>query len=105
MYWDELHLFALLPNFNSSTYIDDSQVSLAEFGFNFKSPLFTIPSIVGPFAYYDTRAYLTQSVFDWKAINNVHASSQNMKSAQYSYKDARDLVILAVGYSYLQAIA
>lgn len=101
--WQQLS--ALLPNVNASTYMDDSQVSLAEFGFNFKSPLFTIPSIVGPFAYFDTRAYVTQSIFDWKAINNVHASSQNMKSVQYTYKDARDLVILAVGYSYLQAIA
>jgi len=101
--WKQLS--SLLPNLNSSTFINDSQVNLAEFGFSFKSPLFTIPSIVGPFAYYDTRAYVTQSVFDWKAINNAHASAQNMKSAQYSYKDARDLVILAVGYAYLQAIA
>ena len=28
-----------------------------------------------------------------------------MKAAQYTYKDARDLVVLAVGYAYLQAIA
>ena len=28
-----------------------------------------------------------------------------MKSAEYTYKDARDLVVLAVGYTYLQAIA
>ena len=28
-----------------------------------------------------------------------------MKSAAYTYKDARDLVVLAVGYTYLQAIA
>jgi outer membrane protein TolC len=101
--WKQLS--SLLPNVNSSTFINDSQVNLAEFGFSFKSSAFTIPSIVGPFAYYDTRAYVTQSVFDWKAINNSHASAQSVKSAEYTYKDARDLVILAVGYSYLQAIA
>jgi outer membrane protein TolC len=28
-----------------------------------------------------------------------------LKSAEYTYKDARDLVVLAVGYTYLQAIA
>ena len=28
-----------------------------------------------------------------------------MKAAEYTYKDARDLVVLAVGYTYLQAIA
>jgi len=101
--WKQLS--ALLPNATSSTYLNDSQVNLAEFGFNFKFPGVTIPSIVGPFAYYDTRAYLTQSVFDWKAINNSRSSVQSVKSAEYTYKDARDLVILAVGYAYLQAIA
>jgi outer membrane protein TolC len=101
--WQQLS--ALLPNVNASAFMDDSQVNLAEFGFSFKSPLFTIPSIVGPFAYFDTRATVTQSVFDWKTINNVHAATQNAKSAEYTYKDARDLVVLAVGFSYLQAIA
>jgi outer membrane protein TolC len=60
---------------------------------------------VGPFGYFDSRAYLTQSIFDWKAINNSRSASQSEKSAQYTYKDTRDLVILAVGYTYLQAIA
>jgi outer membrane protein TolC len=44
-------------------------------------------------------------VFDWKSINATRAASQNVKSAEYSYKDARDLVVLAVGFVYLQAIA
>ena len=30
---------------------------------------------------------------------------ESVKSAEYTYKDARDLVVLAVGYNYLQAIA
>ena len=101
-------LSALLPNVTTSTYIDDSQVDLAEFGFTFKFPPslgFSIPSVVGPFQYFDSRANLTQSVFDWKAINNSRAASQSEKSAQSTYKDARDLVVLAVGYTYLQAIA
>ena len=28
-----------------------------------------------------------------------------MRSSEYTYKDARDLVVLAVGFSYLQAVA
>lgn len=101
-------LSALLPNVTTSTYIDDSQVDLAEFGFTFKFPAslgFSIPRVVGPFQYFDSRASVTQSVFDWKAINNSRAASQNEKSAQSTYKDARDLVVLAVGYTYLQGIA
>jgi len=49
--------------------------------------------------------YASQSLFDWKLINNERASRQSLKSAEYTYKDARDLVVLAVGYTYLQGIA
>jgi outer membrane protein TolC len=98
-------LSELLPNVTTSTYIADSQIDLAEFGFTFKGPGFQVPTVVGPFSYFDSRAYLTQSVFDWKAINRTRAAAQGVKSAQSTYQDARDLVILAVGYTYLQAIA
>jgi outer membrane protein TolC len=98
-------LSSLLPNLTTSSYANGSQIDLAEFGFTFKTPAFTIPAVVGPFGYFDSRAYLTQSVFDWKAINNARAASENVKSSQATYKDARDLVILSVGYTYLQAIA
>lgn len=101
--WQQLS--SLLPNLTTSSYVNKSQIDLAEFGFSFKIPGATIPAIVGPFTYFDSRAYVTQSVFDWKAISNTHAASQNVKAAQYTYKDARDLVVLAVGYNYLQAIA
>jgi outer membrane protein TolC len=104
--WQQLS--ALLPNLTTSSYGEGSQVDLAEFGFTFKVPPsagFSIPAIVGPFGYFDARAYATQSVFDWKAINNTHAATENLKSAESTYKDARDLVILSVGYSYLQVVA
>jgi outer membrane protein TolC len=64
-----------------------------------------IPPSVGPFAYFDARFAVTQTLFDWKAISAARAARQSVKSAEYSYKDARDLVVLAVGYTYLQAIA
>ena len=100
--WKQLS--ALLPNVTTTSYIDGSQVDLAEFGFaNF--PGVTIPTIVGPFGYFDSRAYVTQSILDLKALNKSRASSQDLKAAQYTAKDARDLVVLAVGYNYLLAIA
>ncbi|MFZ3214639.1 MAG: TolC family protein [Candidatus Acidiferrales bacterium] len=101
-------LSSLLPNVTTTSYVDGSQVDLAEFGFSFKIPAeagFNIPSVVGPFGYYDSRAYVTQSVLNLNTINNTHAATQNVKAAQYTAKDARDLVVLAVGYNYLQAIA
>ena len=100
--WKQLS--SLLPNLTTTSYINASQIDLAEYGFN-SFPGVSIPSIVGPFAYFDSRAYVTQSMLDLKAINNTHAATQNVKATEYTYKDARDLVVLAVGYSYLQAIA
>lgn len=100
--WQELS--RLLPNLNTSTYIDDSKVDIAEFGFS-GLPGLPIPAVIGPFQYFDARAYVTQSVFDWQAWNGARAASEKVKAAKYTYKDARDLVVLAVGYAYVQAIA
>ncbi len=100
--WKELS--NLLPNVTSTSYVNASQVDLAEFGFT-SFPGVSIPSIVGPFAYYDSRVYLTQSLLDLKEIHKTRATAQDVKSAEYTAKDARDLVVLAVGYTYLQAIA
>jgi len=103
--WQQLS--ALLPNLTTTSYVEGSQVDLAEFGFTFnlRNLGFNVPTIVGPFGYFDSRAYVTQSIYDRKAINNVHAASESVKSAQSTYQDARDLVVLAVGYLYLQTIA
>jgi outer membrane protein TolC len=101
--WKQLS--ALLPNVTTTSYVDGSQVDLAEFGFSFNFPGIKIPTVVGPFGYFDSRAYVTQSMLDLKAINKTHAATQDLKAAQYTAKDARDLVVLAVGYNYLLAIA
>ncbi len=101
--WKELS--ALLPHVNATPYVDVSQVNLTEFGFNLHIPGVTIPTVVGPFSYFDARANLTQTLFDWKAINKTRSAAQSLKSAQYTYKDARDLVVLATGLEYLQGIA
>jgi outer membrane protein TolC len=101
--WKQLS--ALLPNVTTSSYADGSQVDLAEFGFSFNFPGIKIPTVVGPFGYFDSRAHVTQSMLDLKALNKARAATQDLKAAQYTAKDARDLVVLAVGYNYLLAIA
>ena len=101
--WQQLS--ALLPHISLAPYADVSQVNLAEFGFSFHIPGASIPTVVGPFSYFDARANLSQSLFDWAAVNKTRASQQQIKSAEYTYKDARDLVVLTVGFAYLQAIA
>jgi outer membrane protein TolC len=100
-----IQLSKLLPNLTTSSYVDASQVNLSEFGFFIRIPGVNIPTVVGPFSYFDARAYLTQTLFDWKAINKTRSAKESLKSTQYTYKDARDLVVLAVGFTYLQTIA
>jgi outer membrane protein TolC len=101
--WQQLS--ALLPHVSAAPYLAVSQVNLAEFGFKFNFPGVTIPTIVGPFSYVDARLNASQSIFDWQSVNRLRAAGQNVESAEYSYKDARDLVVLSVGFAYLQAIA
>jgi outer membrane protein TolC len=100
--WEQLS--ALLPHATVSPYVAASKINLGELGLT-SLPGTALPASVGPFSYFDSRATVTQSVFDWKSINATRAATQNVKSAEYSYKDARDLVVLAVGFVYLQAIA
>jgi outer membrane protein TolC len=100
--WEQLS--ALLPHVTAAPYVAASEINLAQLGFTSLAGV-RIPPSVGPFSYFDARGTVTQSLFDWKSINATHAVTQSLKSAEYSYKDARDLVVLAVGYTYLQAIA
>jgi outer membrane protein TolC len=100
--WEQLS--ALLPHVNAAPYVDASQINLRELGLRFTFPGVNIPPTVR-FSYFDARISVDQSLFNWRSINNERAAKQALKSAQYSYKDARDLVVLAVGYTYLQAIA
>jgi outer membrane protein TolC len=100
--WEQLS--ALLPHVSLAPYVAESQLNLGELGLTSIGGA-NIPPSVGPFSYFDSRVALTQSLFDWKSVNATRAASQSLKSAEYTYKDARDIVVLAVGFTYLQAIA
>lgn len=101
--WEQLS--ALLPHVTAIPYLAESKVNLDEAGFSGLATLFHIPPSVGPFSYFDARASVTQTLFDWKSISAARAASQSVRAANYTFTDARDLVVLAVGYTYLQAIA
>jgi outer membrane protein TolC len=101
--WEQLS--ALLPHVTAAPYVAESKLNIDELGFAGLGSLLHISPSIGPFSYFDARASLTQTLFDWKSINATRAASQSLKSASYTFKDARDLVVLAVGYTYLQAIA
>jgi len=102
--WQELS--ALLPRVTASPYVAESKINLAEVGLgNAAANVFHISPAVGPFSYFDARAAVSQSLFDWKSINAARSAGQSVKSADYTLLDAHDLVILTVGNVYFQAIA
>lgn len=98
--WQKLS--ALLPTVTTETSLGTHQRDLkAEIGLQIPG----VPPVIGPFGVFDARAYLTQSVFDWKSIEEERSSSEQLTAATYSYRNARELVVLAVTSSYLLAIA
>ena len=102
--WQELS--ALLPHVTAAPYVAESKVNLAEVGLgNAAANVFHISPAVGPFSYFDARAAVSQTIFDWKSINAARSAVASVKSADNALLDARDLVVLAVGYAYFQAVA
>ena len=97
--WKELS--NLLPNVEVKSQENVQQTSLEALGFRLPG----LPKVIGPFNYLDTRAFLTQQVFNWNYIQRERSAAQSLKAAEYTYKNARELVVLVVGNSYLQAIA
>jgi outer membrane protein TolC len=101
--WQQLS--ELLPNVGVHAEEAIQTESLTALGFRgnlFPAPL---PRIIGPFNYFDLRANLSQSVFNFRALERERAATESLKAAEFSFKDAREVVVLAVGNSYLQAIA
>lgn len=96
---------ALLPNINSSLGETVEQTDLAALGLRISVPGFRIPTIVGPFNYFNLQASLSQTVANLTAINNYRSAKASARASQYSLEDARDLITLAVGGAYLQVLA
>lgn len=107
--WRELS--NLLPNIGADGLETVETESLAALGFNKLAPFFSpgsttkFPAVTPAFNYFDLRASLSQSVFNFKYLEQERAAVENTKVAQFNYKDARELVVLAIGNSYLQAIS
>jgi outer membrane protein TolC len=97
----------LLPNLNGTFSETVQQTNLRASGLRFSSPIpgFGIPSVVGPFNYFDLRAHLTQTIADFTALNNYRSSKETLRATELFGQDSNDLVVLAVGGAYLQVLA
>lgn len=95
-------LSALLPNLTTATSFGVRQNDLkAVIGINVPGE----PPVIGPFGVFDTRGYFDQSIFNWESIERERSSVAQLKSAQYSYKNAREVIVLVVVSNYLLVIA
>jgi outer membrane protein TolC len=95
-------LSKLLPQISAGTSETSEQINLKALGFsNFSG----IPAIVGPFGVFDVRGYVDQPILDLKDLHQERAENDNVKAAQYTYQNARDLVVLVSANLYLEAVA
>ena len=97
--WKQLS--ELLPNVNATVQEVAEKESLEALGLRGGQ----FPRVIGPFSYFDARASVNQKLLDWKAIQQYRAATHSETVAQLNLKDARELVVLATGNVYLQAIA
>src|ERR1039457_4266348 len=95
----------LLPSINGDVQEVVQKSSLQALGLRRGGSFGTVPAVIGPFSYFDVRASGTQKVFDWKSIQKYRSSVVGESVAKFNLQDARDLVVLATGNAYLQAIA
>lgn len=93
----------LLPSISGSATQSAEQIDLAALGFRFNFP--GVPNVIGPIGVFDARLYATAPLFDWHAIQRERGARASEAAAQYNYKSARELVVLAAGNEYLLTIA
>lgn len=96
-----LALSHMLPHIEARVGESVQQINLAAFGLS--APAGGSP-IIGPFGFFDTRGLLTQSL-SFRSYYDKRAADENVSAARFSYQNTRDLVVLVVGASYLQALA
>ncbi|MBZ5657964.1 MAG: TolC family protein [Acidobacteriia bacterium] len=102
--WEQLS--DLLPHVSADVQEVEQKTSLEALGLrSFPGVSGPLPHTVGPFSYFDVRASGTQKLFDWKAIQKYRSAVSSDTVAHLDLKDARELVVLATGNAYLQAIA
>ena len=100
-------LSALLPQVSAVARQAFDDISYQEIGL--KLPplpgLPPLPATSGGFGYQDVRVTLSQRLFDRQLRQRFQARKQDEQASALSVKDARDVVVLAVGTAYFQVVA
>jgi outer membrane protein TolC len=100
-------LSALLPQVSATAKQVFENISYQEIGLKFPPipGLPPLPSTSGGFGYQDVRVALSQRLFDRGTRQRYQARKDDERSSAFSVKDARDVVVLAVGTAYFQVVA
>lgn len=103
----------LLPQISANLGATETQIDLAAYGLNtifssLPSSLakgFSIPSVVGPFHYVQAEGIVNWNALNITALRNWQVSKESERATRFNQRDARELIVLAVGGTYLQAAA
>lgn len=91
----------LLPKIDANVNEALMQTDLAAQGLRIPG----FPTIIGPFGYTDLRLKLDWSLLNLSSLRHYMAARHNFQAAGLTAKDARQMVILAVGNAYFLAVA
>ena len=92
-------LQSLLPDVTGRVGESVQQINLQAQGIRFPG----VPAIIGPFSNFDARAFLTATA-GLTQYESIRSSLENLKAAQFSYRNALDLVVFSVSNAYLQVL-
>ncbi len=98
-------LSQLLPQISANLGATETQVNLAAYGFTAIKGLSGIPTVVGPFHYVQAEGVVNWNGLNLTQLRNYQSSKELERAAGFDLRNARDLVVLAVGGTYLQVVA
>ena len=100
-------LSQLLPSISATVSENAAKTDLQTIGLS--SGIFggavALPTTVGPYHYYDARTTLNYNFLDFTARHNYLSAKASEHASQLSQRDARELVVLAVGGEYLRVLS
>src|SRR5262249_43741182 len=96
----------LLPHIGAIASETRLQINLAVFALQANAfGAVPFPARVAPTNHFDVRARVTQTVLDLTAWRNYQSAKAIVRADEHVMDDARNLVVLAVGASYLEVTA
>ena len=99
-------LSQMLPNIYGTLTETSAKADLQTLGLTASSfgGRLAVPTTVGPFHYYTALGNVSEDL-SLTALHNVRQSEASLQAAQMSTANARELIVLAVGGTYLRVIA